>query len=381
MVDHDKSSVEVEENEINLLDLVAVIVKRKGIILKLTGAAIAISVIFSLSLPNIYTATSKFLPQTRQIGPLTGLSILMGVRLEELAGPQFADGANLYVDILKSRLVEDAVIRRFDLEKERQTGTVEETRKALERNVRIQASKEGLISVSVEDKDPERAAAIANAFVEELGLKIRQLKLYEEGTERVYLEKVLDQVGKELEKSKETLILTKEFDDGSVFDLAPIANLEENARLNAEIVSKEIQLDSLEAGQNRVSPRVKALKSEISIIRQKIKPDPAAGNTKYKKGLQDLKIRQELYELLKKQYEFVKLSEDKNPSSIMVLDKAVAPVQKSKPKRSLIVILSTVTAFFVGIVLAFAREYAENMPAEDKARWREIKNLAWGRRG
>jgi uncharacterized protein involved in exopolysaccharide biosynthesis len=267
------------------------------------------------------------------------------------------------------------VINRFDLSKVYNTETAEESRKALERNVRIQADN-GMISVTVEDKDPKRAAAMANAFVEELGTKIRLLKLFEEGTERVYLEKVLVQVGKELERSKESLKLAQDLNKGRAADSRSIAGLEETARLKAELVGKEIRFESLKAG-----PRAKALKSEITIIREKIKaaaPTPEADDTK---GLRELKIRQELYELLKKQYELASLSEDKDPSSITVLDEAVAPKQKIKPKRSLIVTLSTVTAFFVGIFLAFVREYSEKMPEEDKARWREIRNLARIRRG
>ncbi|HET6421861.1 MAG TPA: Wzz/FepE/Etk N-terminal domain-containing protein, partial [Geobacteraceae bacterium] len=323
MLDNEKFPANAEEDEVNLLDLVAVIVKRKWIILTLAGAALVFSVLYCFMLPNIYSATARFLPPTRQIGPLSGLSILMGVRLANLAGPQFGDGANLCLGVLKSRAVEDAVINRLDLSKAYNTETDEETRNALERNVRIQADN-GMISVTVEDKDPKRAAAVANAFVEELDPKIRELKLFEEDTERIYLKKVLDMVGNELEKTKESLKLAQDLNGGPAAHLRSIAGLEQNARLKAELAGKEIQLESLKAGGNMASPQAKALKSEIAIIREKIKTDSAGTKAEDKKGLQELKIRQELFDLLKKQYELAGLSKDKDPSSITVLDEAVA---------------------------------------------------------
>jgi uncharacterized protein involved in exopolysaccharide biosynthesis len=92
--------------------------------------------------------------------------------------------------------------------------------------------------------------------------------------------------------------------------------------------------------------------------------------------MRELKIQEAIFEQLTKQYEMAKLNEAKDSSSLQVLDDAVLPTKKSKPKRSLIVILSTVTAFFIGIFMAFIREYAEKLPEEDKVRWEEIKNLA-----
>jgi tyrosine-protein kinase Etk/Wzc len=59
-----------------------------------------------------------------------------------------------------------------------------------------------------------------------------------------------------------------------------------------------------------------------------------------------------------------------------VLDVAVVPTKKSKPYRSLIVILSTITTFFIGVFTAFIREYGYKMSEEDKAQWMEIKSCA-----
>ncbi len=89
--------------------------------------------------------------------------------------------------------------------------------------------------------------------------------------------------------------------------------------------------------------------------------------------LRELKIQETIFEQLSRQYEIAKLNEAKDSSSLQILDEAVVPLYKSKPKRSLIVILSTVTAFFISIFIVFIQEYLSKLPAEDIRLLGEIK--------
>lgn len=93
----------------------------------------------------------------------------------------------------------------------------------------------------------------------------------------------------------------------------------------------------------------------------------------YTRLMRDLKTQEAIFEQLTKQFEVAKLTEAKDSSTLQVLDDAVVPVKKSKPKRSLIVILSTVSAFLVSVFAAFVMEYGEKMAPEDRQRWQEIK--------
>jgi uncharacterized protein involved in exopolysaccharide biosynthesis len=72
--------------------------------------------------------------------------------------------------------------------------------------------------------------------------------------------------------------------------------------------------------------------------------------------LRDMKYHETIFELLAKQYELAKIDEAKEAAVIQVLDKAIEPDRKSKPKRALIVLLSTLAAFFIAIIWAFIRE-------------------------
>lgn len=389
-----------EEQEINLLELLQVVVRRRRLIMKLCGAAAVVSVVVSLILPNIYSATAKVLPPPKESGG--GLAALVGQAggLGGLAGLASGMGlggsTDLYLGILKSRSVADAVIKRLDLQIIFEKKTVEETRKALEQVVKMQAgNKDGIISIVAESKDPQLAALLANTFVEELGRKSVQLNLTKAGTERVFLEKRLDIVKEDLKRAEEALRSFEVKNKAIKVDSQAAASIQGIARLKAEIISREVQLASLKSYQTDESQEVKALQSSIGKLRSQLSGligsgssgdgIPNMGNApnlgiEYLRRMRELKTQEAIFEQLTKQYEVAKLNEAKDSSSLQVLDEAVVPIKKSKPMRALIVILATVTAFFIGVFMAFIQEYFAKMPEEDRLRWEEIRGMLFARK-
>lgn len=393
MTDPMKKENLVDEDEINLLELLQVLVRRKRLIMVMCAVAALLSVAYSLSLPNIYTATSRVLPPQKDGGG--GLSALLGQAgtLAGLAGVGgLGGGADLYVGILKSRSVTDAVIKRLDLQKELKTRTPDASRAALQGMVKIQAGKDGIIAIAADNKNPQLAARLANAFVDELGKKSVELNLTKAGTERIFLEKRLDVVKADLKKAEEDLKVFQEKNRAFKVDDQATATIEGAAKLRAEIVSKEVQLASLRSFQTNENPEVKAVEAALAKLRGQLGSLTGGGRSgglmlsagampslglEYVRLMREVKTQEAIFEQLAKQYEVAKLSEAKDSSSIQILDEAVAPQQKSKPKRSLIVILSTVTAFFLGIFIAFIQEYARKMSDEDRSRWNDIKGSLW----
>ncbi len=379
----------LEEDEINLLELLRVIVRRKRTIIILCAVAVLLSVAYSLILPNIYTATAKVLPPQKESGG--GLSALLSQAggLAGLAGGMGLGGSSeLYIGILKSRSVADAVIKKLDLTTEFRAKTPDEARNALAGVVKVQAGKDGIISVSADSKDPKKAAILANAMVEELGRRSVQLNLSKVGTERVFLEKRLEVVKADLKKAEDELKRFAEQNRAIRVDAQATASIQGIAQLKAEIVSKEVQLESLRSFQTDESPEIKALRAGIARLKGQLGVMAGSGRSsdailpvgsvpnlglEYARLLREQKIQETIFEQLTKQYEMAKLNEAKDSSSIQVLDEAVAPTKKSKPKRSLIVILSAVTAFFVGIFWVFIQEYFGKMSSEDRAIWQDIK--------
>lgn len=387
-MDERVNEVQLDEQEINLLDLLRVVIKRKGMIVKLSVSVAVISIIYCLFLPNIYTATARLLPPQKDVGG-GGVSALLGQMggLAGLAGGALGGSADLYMGILKSRSVADAVIKRLDLQKRFKTNTLDDTRNALTGVVKCQAGKDGIITITAESKDPRMAASLANVMVEELGIRSVQLNLTKAGTERAFLEKRLAVVKQDLARAEDDLKAFQEKNKIFKVDSQAAASIEGIARLRAEIVAKEVQLASLKSYQTDESPEVKLLQVSIGKLRNQLGAFsgngagdviPSVGNVpnlglEYARKLRELKTQEAIFEQLKKQYEVAKISEAKDSSSIQVLDEAVVPMKKSKPKRSLIVILATVTAFFVSIFTAFVLEYFDKMSDEDRGRWQEIK--------
>lgn len=387
-----------EEDEINLLELLLVLVKRKRLIVGMTLAAALISIVYSLTLPNIYTATAKILPPQKETGG--GLAAALG-QLGGLAGMAglaggLSGGSDLYLGILKSRSVTDAVIQKLNLQTEFKTKNQDDTRKRFESVVKFQGGKDGIITISADSKKPEMAAKLANTCVDELLRRSVQLNLVKAGSERVFLEKRLEVVKADLTKAEDALKSFAQQNRTIQIDAQAKASIEGVAKLKAELATREVQLASLRSYQTDESSEVKTLQAAIRRLHGEIgrfsgvggsgEGIPTVGSVpglglQYARLMRDLKIQEAIFEQLTKQYEMAKVSEAKDSSSLQVLDEAVVPVRKSKPKRAIIVILSTVTATFIGVFGAFILEYLEKLPAEDRQRVALIKELALRRRG
>jgi uncharacterized protein involved in exopolysaccharide biosynthesis len=386
-----------EEDEINLLELLRVITSRKMLIIKICIVTFVLSICYSLTLKNIYTATNSFLPPQKEntSGALSAMLSQAG-GLAGLAGGGFGGSADLYLGILKSRSVFDAVIKRLDLQKEFKKKTIEDTRKAVERAITFKSGKDGIITVSADSKDPQKAALLANTFVDELSHRSIQLYLVKAGGERVFLEKRLEVVRQDLKNAENDLKSFQEKYKTIKVDAQATVAIEGIARLKAEIVSKEVQLASLSNSRTGESSDVRALQAGISKLKSQLGAMvgsggadsiiPSTGNlpalsVEYLRKMRELKMQEAVFEQLTKQYEVAKINENKDSSTLQVLDEAVAPSKKSKPKRSLIVLFSTATAFFISIVCIFIQEYFSKLTPEDAEIYREIRQSLRFRKG
>lgn len=376
-----------DEDEINLLELVRVIARRKMLIIKICTAAIVLSVCYSLTLKNVYTGTAKFLPPLKE-SPLGGLASMLAQAspLQGLGG--LGGSGDIYLAIIKSRTVGDAVVKRLDLQKEYKAKDSEAARKAAERAVKFEAGKDGIITVSARNKDPQKAALLANTFVDEMIKRSVQLYLTKAGTERLFLEKRLDTTKVELKKAEGDLKAFQEKYKTIKADAQASVAIEGIARLRAEIVSKEVQLATLRNSMTDESSEVKALLAGISRLKSQLgvmsgsggdeNIIPASGNLPgiamgYMRLLREVKIQEAIFEQLTKQYELAKINETKDTSTVQIIDEAVAPLKKSGPKRSRIVILSAFAAFFMSVVIIFVQEYISKLSPEDAEIIREIK--------
>lgn len=370
------------EQEIKLLELLQVLIRRKNLIIMIILTVAILSTGYSLMLKNIYSATARILPPQKESGG--GLSALLsqtGGLAALAAGAGLGGGSDLYVGILKSRSVADDVISKLDLSVRFKAKNPDAARKILAAKVKIYAEKNGIINITAYDKNTKLAAELANTYIEELGRTTVRLNLSKVGTERLFLEKRLEIVKEDLKAAEDNLKIFAQKNSIVQVDAQAKASIEGIAKLKAELASKEVQLSVLRTYQTDESSEVKALQTAIKRLHFEIdrlagtgtggEGIPSIGNVPgvglaYARMMRNMKVQEAIFEQLTKQFEVAKLNEAKDSSTIQVLDVAVVPFQKSSPKRALIVLLATVTAFFCGVFLALILEYVDKLPDSDR---------------
>lgn len=386
------------EEEINILDYLNVVVKHRKMILWTCITTVITAVIISLLLPKIYRATATIMPP-KEKSPISDMVTGMG-GLAALAGGALGieSGADLYVGILQSRTVTDAIIDRFSLIEVYNQEHKEKARKKLKSNVSIGNSKEDIVSITVDDKDPKRVAAMANAYVEELDRLNKRFGITEAGRKRIFLEKRLKEAIANLSRAEENL---KEFQKEQrivVLDEQARVVVEAAGTIQGEIAATEAELGILMEYSTDESLEVINLKSKIRELKKQLakiekgkvssKTNPSEKGTDLYKpftempdvGLKlfrlkrEVKIQEMIFELLTQQHEMAKIEEAKDSTTIQILDEAVVPQEKTKPRRSLIVALSGAVALMVSIFLSFIFESFERMDNEDKERWQLMKS-------
>jgi len=383
----------IEEDEINLLDLAIVLLKRKRFIIRFTLIVAVITAVISLILPSIYRAETKMLPpQSSSTGMAAQILSQLGGAAGALGGiaPVKTSGA-LFIELLKSNSVLDRIIDRFDLIKLYKTKTRERARNLLLGALKAEEDKKsGLISVKFEDKDPKRAAQIANAFVEELKNVNKGLAVSEASQRRLFFEEQLQDVKVSLAKAEEDMKTFQEKTGVLQAEAQAKAVIENIALLRAQIAAKEVELRVLKTYTTQNNPDLykaeeglKAMRAELAKLETKgggghnplmpIGRMPSVG-TEYLRKLRELKFNETLYELLLKQYELTKLDESRDATVIQVVDKAEPPEKRYKPKRRQMVMIATVCAFFVSIFAAFLMEFMEKTKSNPE-NYERIENI------
>lgn len=283
-----------------------------------------------------------------------------------------SDPSDLYVGMMKSRSISDKIIQRFDLQAIYEVETTEDARRALSGALSVSAGKDGFISVEFSDKDPELAAAVANAYVEELTEFNQQFALTEAAQRRLFFEQQLQQVKDALVLAENDLRQTQEQTGLIQPEAQGGAAIESVVRLQAQIAAKEVELSAMSSyatvhnpDYQRVRQTLAGLKVQLDKMQREHKAEgdalisasgfPEAGLT-YMRKLRELKYQEELFKMLSKQFELAKIDEAKDTALIQVVDKAIPPEYKSKPKRALVVILVTLMSGFLAVLLAFVRE-------------------------
>jgi tyrosine-protein kinase Etk/Wzc len=385
----------IVDSELTLIDVLIIFAKNKKLIIGMPIIAAVIAGAIGLALPNIYRATTKLLPpQQSQSSAAALLSQLGGIAGAAAGSAGLKNPNDLYIGMLKSRTIADKVIEKFDLKKVYDTDSLEKARKKLDENTTITSSKDGFITIEVEDRNQKFVAPLTNGYVDELLKLTKVIAVTEASQRRMFFEQQLELSKNNLAAAE--MALKGALDTGGVIsvDSDSRAILETVGRLRAQISAKEIQLSSMRAFVTTNNPDFKRVQEELNSSRLELSKlengrsggvgaansggteQPGLENIKI---LREIKYHQMLYELLAKQYEGARLDEAKDPSIIQVLDRAIEPERKFKPKVLILVAISATIALLLAIGLAFLDEMKTRLlrTPNSSFQWAQLRNLLW----
>jgi capsule polysaccharide export protein KpsE/RkpR len=266
--------------------------------------------------------------------------------------------ADQYVALMQSTTIANRLLERFDLQRVYGEPLAVDARKQLEANTRLSVgTKDGLLYIEVDDHDPQRAADIANQYVEELRRLTSVLAVSEAQQRRLFFEQQLKSARDELDRAQQALQASG-FNQGAL-RAEPRVAAEGYARLKAELAASEVQLQGLRGRLADTTPEVQqllaiqqALRAQLARMEQVSEVSKAPDYvTKYR----EFSYREKLFELIARQFEVAKVDESREGALIQVLDTATAPERKSKPKRALTAAASALVALLLLVLVIVMR--------------------------
>jgi capsule polysaccharide export protein KpsE/RkpR len=362
---------------------------------QLLSRATVIGLLFSgllaFTIPKSYTSTAQLMPPDSQSN--SGLAIMASLAARGAGGlgSMAADlfGLNstgaLFIGILRSDAAQSRLVEQFDLKKVYGARLDQDARAALDHHTVISEDrKSGIISISVTDRSPERAAALARAYVDQLNSLISELSTSSAHRERVFLEERLTVAKHDLDDASNGLAQFSSQNGTVDIQTMGKAALEAAGTLAGELIVAQSELEGLRQIYSDSSPRVRSLSARVGELRKDLEKlggarntsaelDPSGGTAspaldsrsidmpypslrslpllgvKYADYYRRAKIQETVYELLTQQYELAKIQEAKETPSVKVLDKPKVAQKKSSPSRLLITALGGFLVFCAAI--------------------------------
>jgi capsule polysaccharide export protein KpsE/RkpR len=364
---------------------------RRRFLFRVAVSALIVSTLVAFLIPKRYDSTTQLMPPDSQSS--SNLTLMAGLAgqtggLTTIAGDLLGiktTGA-LFVGVLRSRTAQDRIVERFDLKKVYGVRLEEKARLQLAQNTGISEDrKSGIITVTVSDHDPKRAAAIAAAYVDELDALMAQLSTSSARRERIFLEGRLDAVNQELEASEKDF--SQFASKNATIDITEQgkAMVIGAATLEGELIAAQSELEGLRQIYSDGNVRVRSTQARVNELRQQLarlggKAGTSADDGETESGavyptirqlpllgvpyadkFRKWKVEEAVYSTLTKEYELAKVEEAKEIPTVKVLDAAEVPELGSFPPRQWIMVLGTIFALIGGVVWVL-----------QTARWRDI---------
>jgi tyrosine-protein kinase Etk/Wzc len=358
------------------LDMLIVLSARRRFILRFTLGAAILAVIIVVIIPSKYTASTMVLPPSQNSSISSALLGQLGSSavLASAAGASLGikNPGDMYVSLFRSRTIEEAIIRRFNLMERYRVKRMSEARREFEdRSTVILGVKDGLIRITVTDRDPNLASDMANTYVAEFRKLSANLAITEASQRRTFFQQQLKEANENLAVAEEAMKSSEQTTGVLQIDSQMKALIESAAVLRGQIGAKEVQLQGMRSFATEDNPQIVVAEQQLAELKSQLAKlggtDQAAGTDfivpkgnipeagmTYIRKLRDVKYYETIMELIARQFEIAKLDEAKEGAIIQVADVAVPPDKKSSPYRALIVVLAALFAFVVAVLWALA---------------------------
>jgi len=394
-------SLEVPEN--GVVDRLRLLWEHRRFLLRMAALGLVAATVIAFLIPARYESTTRLMPPDDQSGSALAMAAALSGRLPGGLGTLAGDvlgvksSGALFTGILVSRTVQDHLITKFDLQKVYGTKRWYSARRQLAENTGISEDrKNGILTITVTDHDPARAAAMAAEYVAELNQVVNQLSTSSARRERVFLEERIQQVKEDLETAE------KEFGDFASKNTA--VDIKEQAKamvgaaatLQGEVIASQAQLEGLKQIYTDNNVRVRSLRAHIAELQAQLTKlggkyeTPGAADHLAAEGKNDAKqddslypsirklpvlgeafadlyrrtrVQEAVFETLTQQYELAKVAEAKETPSVKVLDPADIAERKSFPPRVLIMFLGLFLAFAAAAIWVLGRSAWQGVPA------------------
>jgi uncharacterized protein involved in exopolysaccharide biosynthesis len=399
----DTSSLEVpgDGHEASFIEVLTQLAYRKWLIAKVIGISVLLGVMLSLALPVRYTATTKIMtPQQTQstaaLMMMNQLTSMGGGSLAALAGGGLGlkNPNDTYIGLLTSRPIADTIIQKFDLAKEYRARDMTKAREKLAGYTEVISEKNGFIALSVTDRDKSRAAAMANAYTDQLRILTKTLAVTEASQRRLFYEE-------QLKLTKEALIAAAlafqqvQQQKGLIqLDAQAKAMIEGLAAIRAKVATKQVEVQALRSYSTEQNPDVQLAEKELASLEAEetqleqsnhvpgiaglgLGNVPSAG-LEYLRAEHELQYQQILYDMLMKQYDAARLDESKEAAIIQVVEPAIEPDRKSSPRRALIILWFTVVGLLGGCAYVWFCNFIQERPKARKS-IAELRAAIWRR--
>jgi uncharacterized protein involved in exopolysaccharide biosynthesis len=246
--------------------------------------------------------------------------------------------------------VRDDLIKRFDLQKHYGLAYMDVTRLKLGKRTDIaEDKKSGVIAITVHDRDPKLAVALANAYVEELSIVTARASTSAAKQERVFIEQRLAEETKNLQDAEQQF---SQFASANMALDVPEqmkATVEAAGRLQGELIAAKAQVEALKTTYTDENIRVRSAQAHVNELERELtrinsgqqpqgtqnssNPYPSVKSlpllgVKWTNLYRNTKIRETVVELLTQQYEMARIQEAKEATPVKVLDSASEPEHK-----------------------------------------------------